>query len=210
MHVMHFIKARFLAELELASTPCLVLSFDRAIRQIYRSPKKIAANLLRGNELTCQNTRCAISEVAKEGAHYCTTISGSLFNKPRKFYGVDSKQTREIAGNLVRNLNIAGTTRIVGASRWAGPLAIGGTAAAADGPAPIGDVVGAAIIIGAAAKFLYDDITSSSRETEDECYENYLKDVEICKIAKSRACYAQAMERYQACRFGRPIPPLSF
>ena len=42
------------------------------------------------------------------------------------------------------------------------------------------------------------------------CEEQYAVDVAVCKALGSRACYAQAAERYAACRAGRPIPPFPF
>jgi hypothetical protein len=42
------------------------------------------------------------------------------------------------------------------------------------------------------------------------CEEQYRRDVEICKAARSAACYAQAALRYGNCLAGKQIPPLNF
>jgi hypothetical protein len=45
---------------------------------------------------------------------------------------------------------------------------------------------------------------------EEDCDEMYETDLETCRKLKSRACYAQAAERWAACKVGRPIPPFPF
>jgi hypothetical protein len=42
------------------------------------------------------------------------------------------------------------------------------------------------------------------------CEAQWLTDSLICKIAKSRACWAQAMVRLVACENGTSIPPLNY
>jgi len=46
--------------------------------------------------------------------------------------------------------------------------------------------------------------------SEGDCDDMYEADLETCRKLKSRACYAQAAERYAACKAGKPIPPLPF
>jgi hypothetical protein len=43
-----------------------------------------------------------------------------------------------------------------------------------------------------------------------DCDSLYLVDLDICRRARSRACYAQAAFRYGNCLAGRPIPPLNY
>lgn len=42
------------------------------------------------------------------------------------------------------------------------------------------------------------------------CEEQYRRDVEICRMSRSRACYEQAALRYGNCLVGKQIPPLNF
>lgn len=42
------------------------------------------------------------------------------------------------------------------------------------------------------------------------CEQQYESDVNTCRQARSRACYAQAAERYSACLSGKPVSPLNF
>lgn len=48
------------------------------------------------------------------------------------------------------------------------------------------------------------------RLTEEECREQYERDIFQCKMVGLPSCYAQAAERYAACLVGRPIPPLNY
>ncbi len=98
------------------------------------------------------------------------------------------------------------------------PLALG--AAAADGPIPAGDAIGIAMLLAAAAStpravpIPVDDAVPRElpRCTEDdrdgECWEQYARDVAICRKLRSRRCYASAMERLVQCRRGGYVPPL--
>jgi hypothetical protein len=49
-----------------------------------------------------------------------------------------------------------------------------------------------------------------SKPTEEDCDEMYETDLETCRKLKSRSCYAQAAERWAACKAGRQIPPFPF
>ena len=53
-------------------------------------------------------------------------------------------------------------------------------------------------------------MAARSRQSEAECNAQLAADGIICNALHSRACWAQAMERYSACLRGREIPPLSF
>jgi len=46
--------------------------------------------------------------------------------------------------------------------------------------------------------------------SKGDCEELYETDLATCRQLKSRACYAQAAERYAACLAGNPIPPFPF
>jgi hypothetical protein len=48
------------------------------------------------------------------------------------------------------------------------------------------------------------------KPTELECDAQYERDLIICRMLRSSACYGQAMARYAACISGRPIPSLNF
>jgi hypothetical protein len=48
------------------------------------------------------------------------------------------------------------------------------------------------------------------RLTDDECWEQYERDLFHCRMVGLKSCYAQAAERYSACLAGRPIPPLNY
>jgi hypothetical protein len=54
------------------------------------------------------------------------------------------------------------------------------------------------------------DVAVRSKPSEAECDAQFERDLEICRMIRSQACYGQAMARYAACRTGRPIPPLVF
>ena len=59
------------------------------------------------------------------------------------------------------------------------------------------------------------DISSARRgQSEAVCWAQYSFDMLKCdsvlRAPQRAACRAQAMERYAACRSGRPIPPLNF
>ncbi len=43
-----------------------------------------------------------------------------------------------------------------------------------------------------------------------ECELQYQQDLKVCRNARSRACYQQAMLRYVQCSKGLPVPPLTF
>ena len=49
-----------------------------------------------------------------------------------------------------------------------------------------------------------------ARRSIATCERQYERDLNICRMTANAACYAQAMERLQACTNGRQIPPLSF
>ena len=42
------------------------------------------------------------------------------------------------------------------------------------------------------------------------CYEQYERDLDVCRKNHKRSCYAQAMERYSACLAGKSAPPFNF
>jgi RHS repeat-associated protein len=50
----------------------------------------------------------------------------------------------------------------------------------------------------------------SNEPTEEDCDELYEVDLETCRKLKSRSCYAQAAERWAACKAGKLIPPFPF
>ena len=87
------------------------------------------------------------------------------------------------------------------------PIAIG--AAAIDGPLPIGDLIGGSILIFA---FIWE--TTTATNLQNQCYNQYLDEIEACKkrYSTSRekaACYERAMNRYVRCLSGEePRPPL--
>jgi HK97 family phage portal protein len=51
---------------------------------------------------------------------------------------------------------------------------------------------------------------AARRRDNAYCQAQYQIDLIQCRLARSAACYGQAMERLQACREGRPIPPLNY
>jgi hypothetical protein len=81
-------------------------------------------------------------------------------------------------------------------------------AAAADGPLPVGDVIGATILICA---LVYDAVTD---DDPPDCDGQFAMDLASCRAIgrrnKSRAarCYEAALARKIACEEGRPLPPL--
>lgn len=166
--------------------------------------------------MPCYNTKFTIGPAIKDGPNFSSSISGNILKKQRKIYGATPEEARNSALLLVNKINITGTSRITGAPREtgdpkeAGAIPLGLGLAVADGPLPIGDVIGAAIIIGAAAKILYDYMISKASGQEDACYDQYLQDIEVCKATKSASCYAQAADRLANCLVGRPRPPLNF
>lgn len=46
--------------------------------------------------------------------------------------------------------------------------------------------------------------------SQEDCDEQYRRDLIVCKFTGLRACYAQAMVRLVACERGHSIPPLNF
>jgi uncharacterized protein RhaS with RHS repeats len=48
------------------------------------------------------------------------------------------------------------------------------------------------------------------KKDDGNCWRLYQTDLETCRALKSSTCYAQAAERYAACRVGRPIPPFPY
>ena len=59
------------------------------------------------------------------------------------------------------------------------------------------------------------DISAARRgQSESVCWAQYSLDMlrcdEVLRAPQRAVCRAQAMERYAACRSGRPIPPLIF
>jgi hypothetical protein len=74
------------------------------------------------------------------------------------------------------------------------------------------EIIGLGVIAGAALGLAASQVSNGDTTWSDnpECSEQYEEDLIICRQAKSRACYAQAMERLAACNAGRPIPPLLF
>lgn len=160
--------------------------------------------------MPCYNTKFVVGPGTKDGPNFSSTISGNVLKRQRKIYGATPEEARDSALLLVNNINITGTSRMTGAPKMAGAVTVGLSVAAADGPLPIGDVIGAAFIIGAASKVLYDYMISKASSQEDACYEQYLQDIEICKATQSGSCYAQAAERLANCLVGRPRPPLNF
>jgi RHS repeat-associated protein len=105
-------------------------------------------------------------------------------------------------------------------------LAAAGAAAAIDGPLPIGDLVGLGILATAAYYAVPKDVpfpdviddavprdVPRCRDAEDEerdreCWDQYWRDIAVCRRVRTRRCYASAMERLVACRSNRYIPPL--
>ncbi|MEW8442230.1 MAG: RHS repeat-associated core domain-containing protein, partial [Candidatus Thiodiazotropha taylori] len=60
------------------------------------------------------------------------------------------------------------------------------------------------------------DCPPDDEEDDDQCYENYLGDVAVCRAigrfrgaSRAQGCYASAADRLAACRNGDPIPPLN-
>ncbi|MEI2808361.1 RHS repeat domain-containing protein [Albidovulum sp.] len=95
-----------------------------------------------------------------------------------------------------------------------GAMSIAAGAAAADGPAPIGDVIGLCIV-GAAILYCSADEQNCTPD-DDRCEELLKVDTDTCNgITRFRGkragtvCHASAMERYAACRAEKPIPPLN-
>ena len=52
--------------------------------------------------------------------------------------------------------------------------------------------------------------SGSYQPNQPECDAQYEADLNVCRAAKSRACYAQAMVRQVQCSKGLPVPPLNF
>jgi hypothetical protein len=46
--------------------------------------------------------------------------------------------------------------------------------------------------------------------TENDCDEQYKRDIFQCRMVGLRSCYAQAMVRLVACERGHPVPPLNY
>lgn len=46
--------------------------------------------------------------------------------------------------------------------------------------------------------------------TENDCDEQYNRDIFQCRMVGLRSCYAQAMVRLVACERGHPVPPLIY
>jgi RHS repeat-associated protein len=49
-----------------------------------------------------------------------------------------------------------------------------------------------------------------NKNSEADCWQMYQTDVATCRRVKSAACYELAMQRYAACRAGRPIPEFPY
>ncbi|CAD7853199.1 MAG: hypothetical protein [Olavius algarvensis Gamma 1 endosymbiont] len=83
----------------------------------------------------------------------------------------------------------------------------GGTAAA-DGPLPIGDIVGVVILLGTLACAAY--LSTRTAADEARCEAQYNLDIAECRRVRKRSCYAQAAVRFAACLAGKSVPPLNY
>jgi hypothetical protein len=103
-----------------------------------------------------------------------------------------------------------------------GPAALamaGGACIAADGPAPIGDIVGVPLLI-VAGGWAATEVIKDWWDNDDDCQEckpdpcdaQYTTDSATCRSLSTERlralCWAKAAERYGACIVGRPVPPL--
>jgi RHS repeat-associated protein len=90
----------------------------------------------------------------------------------------------------------------------------GGVAGAGAGSAA-GSVIGG--IFGAAAGGLVGNVACSAgtgggsgSSNQSHCDAQLEADLNVCRAARSRACYAQAYVRHDVCSRGFPVPPLNF
>jgi hypothetical protein len=89
---------------------------------------------------------------------------------------------------------------------------VGGSIVGAETLAPEGAGLGALVggLIGNMVSKAVCSSGSGSGSDQSDCDAQYEADIEVCKSAKSRACYAQAMVRYVQCSKGLSVPPLNF
>jgi hypothetical protein len=99
-------------------------------------------------------------------------------------------------------------------------LTVWGGASLADGPFPVGDIVGGIVFLGYPGYAIYEACTENDEEREKRCEDNLERDLETCNAlgkrggkATYRVCEQQAYLRYGNCLAGRdrdidaPLPP---
>lgn len=157
-----------------------------------------------------ENVEFEVSPAKASGGAYFCTVTSAVFSRPKRIWGNTAADARNNASRFVGVLSSQGTFRRRVSPRGAviGALPVAGGAAAADGPLPIGDIVGVVILLGTLAYAAY--LSTRTAADEARCEAQYEIDIAECRRVRKPSCYAQAAERYGACLAGRPIPPLNY
>ena len=122
-----------------------------------------------------------------------------------------------VDGNPIIFVDPEGFDGVAAAATMGRGLTAAGITSILDGPIPVGEIIGAGILLSSGAYALYQlYCTGVSEEREKECDKQYYEvDIPTCRAISSRRgkaagvrCYASAAERYAACLSGRPMPPL--
>lgn len=150
-----------------------------------------------------------ISEAVNRGDRFACTVRSDVFSSAKQIYGMTSEDARRNAVLFASRFHAPRSTRVVaaGAAATALPGAVG--AAAADGPLPFGEIVGAILVVSVVGLALF-AASRLSKEDERACEEQYDRDIEICRRLSSRTCYEKAADRYASCLRSKPLPPLEF
>lgn len=123
------------------------------------------------------------SPIREYGAFHCV-VNSEIFSSPKKIYGSNAAEARVLAIRFASAFHAAGATRtkagnagVVGAVLRAAPTA--GVSSAADGPLPVGELIGVLILIGAAIGAAF---TLPRKKVGDgPCDRQYVRDIAICR-----------------------------
>jgi len=154
-----------------------------------------------------ENVEFEVSPAKASGGAYFCTVTSAVFSRPKRIWGSTAADARNNASRFVGALSNQGTLRRRVSPRGAtiGALSVAGGVAAADGPLPIGDIVGVVILLGTLAY-----LSTRTAKGEARCEAQYDLDIAECRRVRKRSCYAQAAVRFAACLAGKPVPPLNY
>lgn len=157
-----------------------------------------------------ENVEFEVSPAKAGGGAYFCIVTSAVFSRPKRIWGSTAADARNNASRFVGALSNQGTLRrrVSPCGAMIGALPVAGGATAADGPLPIGDIVGVVILLGTLAYAAY--LSNRTAAHEVRCEAQYERDIAECRRVRKRSCYEQAAMRYGACLAGKPIPPLNY
>lgn len=115
--------------------------------------------------------------------YFCRISAPKAFARPKTIYGATARDAASNARRFIQLIADRNESAPVTKSGFFAALPAAGAAAAADGPLPVGDVVAATLLMGAAVAALS---STRSSDREARCEAQYEADVATCLSLPTR------------------------